>query len=79
LGIEPSLHAGEQLGIDDRFVLAFMNETLVNDLAAMDPVAQEVEQRPAAERQSAHGPAFGGYVELGEDPAALEIALQSVD
>ena len=47
------LHALEQLGVDDRQMLALVDQFLVHDLAEVDPVAQQVEQRAAAKGCSA--------------------------
>ena len=42
MAIELALHALEQISIDDRVVLAFVNLILVHDLSEIDPVAQQV-------------------------------------
>lgn len=50
LRIKPCLHPIEQIRVDNAVVCAFEHLILVHDLAEIDLVPKQVEQRPAAER-----------------------------
>ena len=64
VGGKMPLHFIEQPRIDDGLVLALVDQVLVHDLSEVDPVAQQVEQRAAAERGPAQFAATGCYVTL---------------
>ena len=58
------LHLIEQLGLDNGQMLALVHELLVHDLPEVNPVAQQMKQRTAAERRSAQRTATAGDVPL---------------
>lgn len=50
IAVEVKLDLLEQIAVNDGIVLAFVDFVLVDDLAELDAVAQQMEQRPAAVR-----------------------------
>ena len=69
----------EQKAVHDRWLLAGQDFTLVSDLADIEPVAQEIEQRSPLEWDAAAGAAGRKQPCLGADVTLLEISNQSID
>ena len=73
------LDALEQLDVDDRRVFTLVDQVLVHDLAEVDAIAQEVEQRAATEMGSAKNAAVAGHMALRHDPIVGKRSRQPVD
>ena len=79
LRIKTLLHTLEQIRLHNPVVRAFENLIFVDDLAQIDLVAQQVEQRPAAERESTRSATRRKDALFGIDPLACKFALQSMN
>ena len=69
----------KQGALHDRRLLAGQDVALVSDLADIEPVAQEIEQRSPPERDATAGATGRKQPCLGVDVALLEISNQSID
>ena len=79
VGRKMLLDALEQLSIDDRRVLALVDQVLVHDLAEVDAIAQEVEQRAATERRAAQFATAAGDMPFRQDPVAGKGGRETMD
>src|SRR5882724_11423773 len=69
----------EQGALHDRWLLAGQDLALVFDLADIEPVAEQVEQRSPLERDATAGGAGCKQPCLGPDVALFEISNQGID
>src|SRR6267378_890526 len=69
----------KKLSIHDRWLLAGQDFTLVFDLADIEPVAQQIEQRAAFEGNAATGRTGCAQSCLGSDVFISEVSHQRVD
>ena len=79
LAIKLRLHRLEEVCRDDRLVLSGIALVLVRDLAAIEPVAQEMEQGATAEGDPAADRAVLATGLLGADPSCRKIAFERMD
>src|SRR6202521_3881861 len=76
---KPGLDSAPQLLVHDCFVLARIRGALMNDLAPIDAVLEEMVERPAAERAPAEFSAGGQYALLVPNPTLVEVCPQFRD
>ena len=69
----------EQGAVHNRWLLAGQDLTLVSDLADIEPVAQEIEQRSPLERDATAGATGRKQPCLGADVTFFEISNQGID
>ena len=69
----------EQGAVHERWLLAGKDLTLISDLADIEPIAQEIEQRSPPERDATAGATGRKQPCLGADVTFLKIANQGID
>src|SRR6202022_4338286 len=73
------LNCIKELPIDDRWLLAGQDFTLVLDLADIEPVTQQIEQRTAFEGNAAVGSTGCAQSCLGSEVFISEVSHQRID
>src|SRR5215211_5200659 len=73
------LHGLEQGTIEDRLVLATVNVTAVDHLADIEPVLEQMRERPHPERAPTDGAAIRALPRLAADAAPVEVVRQPTD
>src|SRR5258707_895095 len=76
---EPLLNCIKKLPIHNRGLLAGQDFTLVFDLADIEPVAQQIEQRSAFERNAATGRTGCAQSYLCSEVVVSEVPYQRID
>jgi hypothetical protein len=76
VGFELLLNSQPEILIDDRRMLARIGRTLVDDLAAIDPVLQHLVERAAREGMAAIGTPVRSRPSLADDALCIERGLQ---
>src|ERR1700720_4205222 len=77
VGGEFFLHGLEQVATKDRFVLATMHLTPIGDFAGVEPVLEEMGERPHAKANTAALAAIAAAIDLGPDAPPVELCNQS--
>jgi hypothetical protein len=73
---EFQLNGLEQVAIEDRRMLGWTDLIPENDLADVEPVAQEIGERASGEGDTTDGPPIRKLADFGDDPALPEVGQQ---
>ena len=79
IGDQDALDLVEQRLIDDRIMLPGMRDTLVHNLAAIEPVRQHGIERTTTKRLAAIGGAVVALPALADDARTIQFLLQQAD